>query len=474
MRRHLLVVLTLAILLPMFAVLLVAGFGLVHHQWAVEFVARSYVEDLAENVASRISRDAGPYFPTDMHRFRIFSWGPSLPGWVAVLAADGKVLMASPGVRNLAALWRPELPFGKAVEVRDKQGERYTIAVYPVDEGSRYVVAAVAWNQLLGPLVRIGHLWPILIVLMTLASLLAIWALWRWLIVPLRNMDVEISALRLGRDLPRADDPQAVLEVGRIRHALHRLATAAIERNDLRNRYVTDIVRVQEDEKRRIARELHDGPLQDITAMIQQVRLYRMPGAEEERGRHLNLVEETAQSAVRELRAMCDELSPPWLELGVAAALTGLADRLSRTFGVLVVVEADETVETTPERVLAIFRILQEAVSNAVRHGNATEITAEIGRENGGIRFTIRDNGTGFTPDLDFEHLRVRGHRGLANMMERMTLLDGTMTIESDAGRGTLLVFRFPDRPPEESGAARTEGIRKEGGPGADGGPGER
>ena len=59
-------------------------------------------------------------------------------------------------------------------------------------------------------------------------------------------------------------------------------------------------------------------------------------------------------------------------------------------------------------------------------------------------------------------------------MMERMTLLDGTMTIESDAGRGTLLVFCFPDRPPEESGLVRTEGIRKEGGPRAGDGPGER
>ena len=62
----------------------------------------------------------------------------------------------------------------------------------------------------------------------------------------------------------------------------------------------------------------------------------------------------------------------------------------------------------------------------------------------------------------------------LHHLQNRTDLLDGTMTIESDAGRGTLLVFRFPDRPPEESGAARTEGIRKEGAPGADGGPGER
>ncbi len=452
MRRHLLLIITFAILLPALAVLLVSGFGLMQHEWAMESVARSYVQDMAENVASRLAgietRKWGSELTSiEIRRFRVFTWGPSLPGWVAVVAADGRILFSSPGADNLAAIWRPNIPIGRAVEIKDREGNLYTIAVNPVSGGDRYVIAAVSWDQLLGPLVRVGRLWPILILLMAVGILLALWALWKWLIVPLRDLVEEIETLRWGKDLPALPDPVAVSEIGSLRTVLYRLARTAVERTLLRNRYVNDIVRVQEGEKSRIARELHDGPIQNITAMIQQIRLSRMAGNGEGMHRHLAIAEETAQVVVRELREMCDELSPPWIDLGLEQAMTELANRLARHYNIFISMDVDDSVELGRERLLSLFRIFQEGVSNAVRHGQATEMRAEVFRKGEAVVFEFHDNGKGFEPDMNYETLRVEGHRGLANMLERMMLVGGRLEVESVPGNGALVRCVMPDIP---------------------------
>ena len=97
-----------------------------------------------------------------------------------------------------------------------------------------------------------------------------------------------------------------------------------------------------------------------------------------------------------------------------------------------------------PETTLSFLRILQEAVSNAVRHGEATEVRAALSLEEveGGerLRLDIWDNGRGFDADIDHEALRLQGHRGLANMTERMSLMGGTLTITSEIGKGTHIL----------------------------------
>ncbi|MEA4880478.1 MAG: sensor histidine kinase [Synergistaceae bacterium] len=451
MRRHLLLILIFAILLPAFAVLIVSGIGLLHHEWAMESVARSYVQDMAENLATRLAGiEARRWGGSDLtsleiRSFRVFTWGPSLPGWVALVATDGRVLFSSPGGSNLAQIWRPDLPLGRAVEVKNEEGDLYTIAVYPVSGGDRFVVAAVEWDQLLGPLVRVGRLWTLLALFMSVGILLALWALWTWLIVPLRELVAEIEILRWGKDLPSSAEPLAVGEIGSLRRVLSKLARGAVERTALRNRYVNDIVRVQEGEKSRIARELHDGPIQNVTAMIQQVRLSRMAGGEEETRRHLALAEETAQLVVRELREMCDELSPPWIDLGLEQAMSGLANRLSRHYNIPITMEVDDSVELSHEKLLSLFRIFQEGVSNAVRHGKATAMEGHIFRRDGSILFEFEDNGRGFDPSMNYETLRISGHRGLANMLERMMLIGGKLEVTSVPGEGTLVRCIIPE-----------------------------
>jgi signal transduction histidine kinase len=444
-------------MLPPIAVLMVAAFAHFSQEQAMEAAVSSYVQDLAESMAYRLSTEGklwtlpGEPF-SSAARYRIFSWGPAIPGWVAYISVDGKIIMSSPGATNIAGLWKQGLPMGTAVRVQDRDGYQYTLAIYPVDQGRGYVVAAASWDQLLGGLVRVGRLWPILIVVMSLGSFLAIRLLWRRLISPLKGLAAEIDDLRMGRDIPNTVDPKAVKEIESVHNALTRFARAAIDRDSLRNRYVRDIVQVQESERLDMAREIHDGPLQDITALLQQIHMSLEEG-EDIRDR-VKKTEYLARVVVRELRGLCDELAPPWVELSLANALTELAERLSQNYDVHVSVDADESLDLGSERTLSLVRIFQEAVSNAVRHGEATEVHGQMIEEGGRILFEIRDNGRGFDAGVDHETLRVEGHRGLANMTERMSLMGGSLEVKSKIGEGTCIrciLKRDPDAQGEMS-----------------------
>lgn len=445
-KNHFLAFLLCALILPSVAVILLAAFALVSQERAMEAAVRSYVQDLAESTAYRLGSNVRLWeFPLeylgDAARYNIFSWGPSIPGWVAHIGADGKIITASPGAMNIAAIWHDNLPIGTATRVEDKQGAQYTLAIYPVSRGQGYVVAAVSWDQLLGGLVTAGRLWPVLIVLMTLGSFWAIRLLWSRLVSPLQALVAEIDDLRVGKDIPNRLGPGSVKEIESVHSALMRFAQAAVERDKLRNRYVRDIVRVQEKERMDMAREIHDGPLQDITALLQQIHMSLEEEAPQTRIKKTELL---AKSVVRELRGLCDELAPPWMDLGLSQALTELAERLSQNYDIRVAADIDEGIDLEPEQTLAFVRIFQEAVSNAVRHGNATEVQAQVCEKDGRIIMDIQDNGSGFDAEVDHEVLRLEGHRGLANMTERMSLMGGRLEVRSRPGEGTRVLCLLP------------------------------
>jgi signal transduction histidine kinase len=106
---------------------------------------------------------------------------------------------------------------------------------------------------------------------------------------------------------------------------------------------------------------------------------------------------------------------------------------------VKITVEADIEEGLPSEVMLAFFRVVQESVHNSVRHGGATEVNVRFYRDGEETLLEVTDDGTGFDPPEDFEELRVRGHRGLANMSERMSLIGGRLEVSRLPGGGTLV-----------------------------------
>lgn len=449
MKRHILILLTVAIMIPSFAAILLGGMGLVEHEKLMERVARSYVEDLAGSVASRLemgwNRRSGLFPLNDRERFsrlRQITWGLSIPGWIAVVDIQGNIILSTAGAEVLPALWDRGIPVGSAIETAGRDGERFTLAAYSAGETGWYVVAAVSWDKLLGPMLRFNR-WPMLVGLTGLLGLISVLALWKWLVSPLRVLGNEVSTLQWGRDMPLPDDPGAVFEIRRLRQVIHHLAKGAVERADLMKRYVSDIVLVQEEERSRLAMEIHDGPLQDVTALIHQIRLAKMENSRIECD-HLENAEDGANHAIQDMRALCDELSPPWLDLGLGQALEELAERLSRHLRAGISVDADYAEKLPREVTLAYFRVVQEAVHNSVRHGKASRVSVRLFKDGVHAVLEVEDDGSGFEPPADYEELRVRGHRGLANMSERMSLIGGRLQVIGKEEGGTLIRCEWP------------------------------
>jgi signal transduction histidine kinase len=201
----------------------------------------------------------------------------------------------------------------------------------------------------------------------------------------------------------------------------------------------------REDERRRLARDLHDGPAQSLAAALFGVDLAinaldRTPASARD---DLLSARELVRDALDDVRALMAGLRPRLLEeRGLAAALQALAE--TPLWGPRVTVEARDCADDRlpPDIELTLFRIAQEAVSNARRHGLANRVQVFLDRYPDAASLRIIDDGRGF-PALP-ESPRVGRGEGLPGMRERATLLGGQLTIDSVPGRGTRVAVSVP------------------------------
>ena len=219
-----------------------------------------------------------------------------------------------------------------------------------------------------------------------------------------------------------------------------RLRRARALRVEFRRR----LAAAREAERSHVARELHDGPVQDLCAV-------QMALGGDERAR------EAVTSVVGELRALCDELRPSALDaFGLSAALAALADRAGWGDGGRLdvrfrIADAARAVTDGPalgdEKRLALYRIAQEALNNAVQHADASRIDLEVGFERtatgGTLAITVDDDGVG-PPSSDALEFATRGHYGLLGMQERADLLRGSVAITPGPLGGTRVALEAP------------------------------
>jgi len=199
-----------------------------------------------------------------------------------------------------------------------------------------------------------------------------------------------------------------------------------------------------EEERKRIARELHDGIAQSLAALRIRLRLARGARTEEERLEHLDEVSEAIGAATEEVRRIARGLRPPALDmLGLAPAIESHARTLSEATGITI--ESDLAPvggHLTPEAELAIYRVFQEALSNVVRHSHARHVELRMHLRPGFVEASIRDDGRGFdVADALSEHGRGLG---LFGMKERASYVGGRVDIESRPGGGTKVSVVIP------------------------------
>jgi signal transduction histidine kinase len=193
----------------------------------------------------------------------------------------------------------------------------------------------------------------------------------------------------------------------------------------------------REKERKRLSKEIHDGPVQDLHGLHMQ-----MKALASDRGEH---VADELMRVTAELRAMSADLHPPALDkFGLAAALNSHADRLSdRHEALKVELDLDEGDAPLPDdHALALFRVAQEAMNNAVQHGEAGHLRVRLQRGDGTVTLEVRDDGAGFSPPDDWHALADEDHYGLLGMRERAEAVGADIAIDSAPGDGTRVRVR--------------------------------
>jgi signal transduction histidine kinase len=212
-------------------------------------------------------------------------------------------------------------------------------------------------------------------------------------------------------------------------------------------RYIGAITDAQEDERRRLARELHDETIQDLIAIDQHIQMIRMEleGSTNIENR-LGTVRQEVSDAIKELRRVIRALRPIYLDdLGLVPALqmlakdTGREQEIHFDFNV----HGDVT-RLEPGVELAIYRIAQEALSNTVRHAQADRISFLLEFRGDTFILVIRDDGVGFSPPERPRELGARGHFGLMGMFERADLIGAHLELKSTSETGTQIRIELP------------------------------
>ena len=456
MRRNLLLQLTVAVFLPSLGAFLLAWIGFCQFENTMEGVAGSYVQNLARGAAARLEssqwdlRTDGTWQP-NQYRSRILGLGEmmsdemAVPGMFAVFDSDGNLVYGTSDITILSIIWDKPITIMSPQKVRGPDGRFYTIAVYPMLQRNLFVLAAVSWDKLLGPMVSLTTFWPFIMGILGLIGIFSVYIMWQKVIMPLKDLEEEVSMLSWGEEVPLKNAPEAVTELQKLREALVVLANSAIDKVQLSRRYVNDLVKVQEEERARISREIHDGPLQDLTALIQRLRLLSLDiDSPVEREKQLEEAKSAAMAGVKEMRELCNNLTPPWLDLGIVQALTELSERQSAQLNIKIHLDLQEIPDLSDDATLAFFRVAQEAVNNSARHADAENVSISLKNTGKMILLQIEDDGKGFEVLDNFTELRVQGHRGLSNMRERMSIVGGHFSIFSTPGKGTVIRCELP------------------------------
>jgi signal transduction histidine kinase len=228
-----------------------------------------------------------------------------------------------------------------------------------------------------------------------------------------------------------------------------------VARQDERKRAMQTVLRATEQERVRLAADLHDGPVQELTALrygLTRARHRVLRGEPEQAEALLASLEDELASGITGLRRLMAELRPAVLdEQGLEAALHNHVRAFETTSGVACAVVTGLTGRLAPELETVLYRVTQESLTNVAKHAGASRAMVSLAAENGSVRLRINDDGVGFDPAAA-PQLLAAGHFGLAGMRERVEWVGGRLLVDSMPGKGTTVDVELASRPAEPAG----------------------
>jgi signal transduction histidine kinase len=316
------------------------------------------------------------------------------------------------------------------------------------------VVIVESVDSVVGSTLRFSRLGPILAAVAVALSLFIIGFNWRTVVRPIRILSgaADQVAWQTYPQIPFPDE--SVYEVETLHNALAAMVTRIREYETSIRRYLGATTAGQEEERARIAREIHDGPVQEIIALGQRLDMARSSLVQhdvqgdcaEEIKILLDEMRGSQMATVEELRRIVNDLRPVYLEdLGLLPAIEMLVRQANTRGQGEVQIKVSAEIRRLPLEVeLAAYRITQEALNNALQHAKARNVFIEVSCSGDGMVLVISDDGQGFSPPEHLENLTQMGRFGLLGIHERVIQHGGTMELDSKHLEGTRLTIHLP------------------------------
>jgi signal transduction histidine kinase len=450
-----------AVLPVTFAIISLAFTGVYAHQQAMRDFAAE--RDLAlARLTAQIVRDG-------IARGDVAPDGNGLTAWMMDFAIDqpGTTVVIDHRGRALAHDDAQEvgkdLSHDQGVAVALEQQSGYTIlsgeqegpelvAFAPVTAAGWVVLVREPVSEIVGPILRLSSLAPAVAAGAGILSLLVLSFGLRFIVRPLQQLAQAAGQVYWGDQSAISQPVGGVQEIRDLHLALAGMVDRIQGYEAGMRDYLGAVTRGQEAERARLARELHDGPVQDLIALGQRAEMVqRLVGrGETERAKALlQELREAEVETVEELRRLTAALRPTYLEdLGFLPALKTLVRQADERSDAQVRLEQGSSVtRLNPEVELAAYRIAQEALNNALQHAEAAVINVRVTSDEQGLLLSVTDDGIGFTLPLRPDTLTKAGHFGLVGMQERASRAGGTLQILTEKGEGTRIVVNLPGRP---------------------------
>ncbi|MBP1608454.1 MAG: multi-sensor signal transduction histidine kinase [Acidobacteria bacterium] len=323
----------------------------------------------------------------------------------------------------------------------------HVVAYSPVDTLGWALVSEEPWEMVDTPFLRTTLAAPLVLVPVLILALLALWFAARQIIRPLQDLETKSAQLALGNFQSIEGEVGGIAEIRRLQAGLIHMAHQVKAAQQSLHNYIGVITTTQEDERRRLARELHDETIQSLIALKQRVQLARLTRQNERETSSLKEIESMTEQTIEELRRLTRALRPIYLEdLGLVTALEMLARETGQSAGIPVEFQrqgVERRLETATE--LALYRMAQELLSNVARHSQASCAALDIMFTTQAVTLLVKDNGKGFDVPKRPSEFAPGGHFGLLGLFERCEMIGAQLEILSQPGEGSRVTIVVPE-----------------------------
>lgn len=305
------------------------------------------------------------------------------------------------------------------------------------------LITTEEWQMVASPSLQITQLAPLVLVPAFILALVALWFVATRIVQPLQNLETKAAALAWGNFESIKESVNGISEIQHLQKELVEMSRKVQAAQAGLHDYIGAITSAQEEERLRLARELHDDTIQSVIALKQRVQLAERSVKDQKGKQSLRELESLAEQTVENLRRIIRALRPIYLEdLGLVTALEMLV-RETKTMQIEFQ-RAGQEKRLDHEVELALYRIAQEALSNVARHSKASLVTLKIIFSDMEFVLEVSDNGIGFDLPSSPTDFAPSGHFGLLGMKERAELIGGRLEIQSETDKGTRLSVRVP------------------------------